>query len=81
MDTLLSNSKHKTHIVFAGLDDVASASKVENGIREVLNLDSASLIAGDSSKMIYSIDIGLVELSRCMMANMIAVMMVSYNFV
>lgn len=78
VSNILGGSKHKSHIVFANFDDVASTSKVENGIRDVLNIDSSSVIAGDTSQMIFSLDIGLIDLSRCMMASMIAVMMVLF---
>lgn len=75
---ILSDSENKSHIVFANLDDVASTSKIENGIRDVLGVDSSSVMAGDTSKMIFSIDIKLVELSRCMMATFISIMMVLF---
>ena len=81
VSNILSNPDNKSHIVFVNLDEVASTSKIENGIRDVLELDSSSLVAGDSSKMVFSLDIGLIELSRCMMATFIAVMMVLFAVV
>lgn len=78
VSNILNDSKYKSHIVFTNLDDVKNASKVENGIRDVLKIDSTSLMGGDSSKMIFSLDIELIELSRCIMAKMMAVMMVLF---
>ncbi len=75
---ILSDEKYQLNLVFANLDSVDNVSKVEKGLREILGIDSTSLMAGDSSKMMVAIDIELIELSRCMMASMIAVMMVLF---
>lgn len=81
MSNILSDTIYKSHMVFTNLDEVASTSKVESKMREILDIDSASLMSGDPSKMIYGFDIELIELSRCMMASMVAVMMVVFAMV
>ncbi len=78
---ILNKPEYLTHVVFANVDDVKNASAVESGIRELLNLNSASLMAADPSTMLVVIDIELIELSRCMMATMISAMMVMFAFI
>ncbi len=78
VSNILNHKNNKAHIVFVNVDDVANVSKIEDGLRETLGLDSASMIAGDSSQMIFSIDISLIEMARCMMPKMIAGMMVLF---
>ena len=75
---VLNDNDNKVRIVYMNVDDVANVSKVENGLREELKLDSASMIAGDSSQMLASIDISLIEMARCMMPTMVAAMMVVF---
>ena len=81
VEGILNMPENRIHIVFANLDDVKNASAVENGIRQTLNMNSASLVAADPSAMLLVIDIGLIELSRCMMANMVSAMMVMFIIV
>ena len=78
VSNVLNSKNNKAHIAFINVDDVANVSKIENGLRETLGLDSSSLIAGDSSQMLYSIDISLIEMARCMMPTMVAAMMVVF---
>lgn len=78
VSNILNHKNNKAHIVFVNVDDVANVSKIENGLRETLGLDSASMIAGDNSKMLASIDISLIEMARCMMPKMMAGMMVLF---
>lgn len=78
---ILIKPKHQIHVVFANLDDVKNVSVIENGIREILNLRSASLLAADPSTMLIIIDLALIELSRCMMATMVSVMMVLFALI
>ncbi|MDF2557676.1 MAG: hypothetical protein K0R71_1504 [Bacillales bacterium] len=46
-----------------------------------LDLNSASLLAGDVSSMFVVIDLELVEMARCMMASMVSVMMVVFSMI
>lgn len=78
---ILENPAYRMHLVFAGLDEIKNSSAVEGGIRELLSLNSASLIAGDISSMLVCVDLELIELARCMMAAMIAAMMVLFAFI
>ena len=73
---ILNKPEYLAHVVFANLDNVKNASSIESGIREILNLNSASLMGADPSTMLVVIDIELIQLSRCMMASMISAMMV-----
>lgn len=75
---ILTSQSNQAKIVFTNVDSVNNVSKIDNGLREKLNLESSSLMAGDASKMIVVIDRELIEMSRCMMASMIAVMMVVF---
>jgi putative ABC transport system permease protein len=56
-------------------------STVESGVREALELNSSSIVAGDPSYIYVSIDIELIELSRCMMATLLSVMMVVFALI
>ncbi len=75
---ILKNSSFLTHVVFTNLDNVKSVSTIENGIRDLLNLNSASLMAADPSTMLVVIDLELIQLARCMMATMVSAMMVLF---
>jgi putative ABC transport system permease protein len=78
---ILNKPEYLTHIVYANLDDVKNISAVESGIRELLNLNSASLMAADPSTMLVVIDLELIQLARCMMASMVAAMMVMFSLI
>lgn len=78
MEGILNKPENLLHVVFTDLDDIKNVSVIENGIRDLLKLDSASLMAADSSSMLLVIDIELIQLARCMMATMISVMMVLF---
>lgn len=78
---IINSSSSNMHVVFANLDAVDKVKTVESGIREILNLNSASLLAGDVSSMFVVIDLELVEMARCMMATMISVMMVVFSMI
>lgn len=78
---ILNKPEYLTHVVFANLDDLKNVSVIENGIREILDLNSASLMAADPSTMLVVIDLELIELARCMMASMISAMMVMFALI
>lgn len=78
---ILNKPEHLMHVVYANLDDVKHITAIENGIREILNLNSASLVAADPSTMLLVIDLELIQLSRCMMASMVASMMVMFALI
>lgn len=78
---ILNKPEYLTHVVFANLDDVKNVSAIESGIREILNLSSASLMAADPSTMLVVIDLELIYLSRCMMASMVSAMMVMFALI
>jgi len=78
---IINNPDYNMHVVFAKLDAVDNAKTVESGIREILHLNSASLLAADVSSLFVVIDLELVEMSRCMMATMISVMMVVFSMI
>ncbi|MFT3950932.1 MAG: FtsX-like permease family protein [Oscillospiraceae bacterium] len=81
VESILNDPVYRAHIVFANLDDMKNTSVVESGIRNILKLNSSSLIAGDPSSMLVVIDIELIEMSRCMMASMVAMMMVVFSMI
>ncbi len=81
MEEILSDLSYRAHVVFTDLDEIKNASTVDSGIRDLLELSSASLLAGDISSMLVAIDLDLIEMSRCMMASMIALMMVVFSAV
>lgn len=78
---ILNKPEYLMHVVYANLDDVKNASAIESGIREILNLNTASLMAADPSTMLVTIDLELIQLSRCMMASMISAMMVMFALI
>lgn len=78
---ILDNDSYKAQVIYADLDSIKNAAAMESDIREILQLNSASLVAGDASSMLVSIDIDLISVSRCMMANMLAIMMVVFALV
>ncbi|MCI9414882.1 MAG: ABC transporter permease [Clostridiales bacterium] len=78
---ILDHPLYRLHVLFTDLDEVKNASAVEGGLRELLNLNTASLISGDSAAMLVAIDIELIQLSRCMMATMVAAMMVLFALI
>ncbi|MGE5456568.1 MAG: ABC transporter permease [Ignavibacteriales bacterium] len=81
VESILNKPENLVHIVFANVDNIKNVSAIESGIREILNFNSASLMAGDPSTMLITIDLDLVELSRCMMASMVSVMMVMFALI
>lgn len=78
---ILNKPEYRAHVIFANLDNVKNLSVVESGIREILNLNSSSLMAADPSTMLVSIDIELIKLARCMMASMVSAMMVLFSLI
>lgn len=78
---IINKPESLIHVVFANLDHVKNATVIESGIREILNLNSASLMAADPTTMLVVIDLELIELSRCMMASMISAMMVMFALI
>lgn len=81
VEDIINNQKLNVNIIFTNLDDMSNITKIESGIREILKLNSSSLIAGDMSSLFVVIDLELIELSRCMMATMLSVMMVVFAMV
>ena len=79
--SILNKPEYLTHLVFVNLDDVKNVTAIESGIREILNLNSASLMAADPSTMLVVIDLELIQLARCMMATMISAMMVMFALI
>jgi ABC-type transport system, involved in lipoprotein release, permease component len=75
---ILNKPEYLTHVVFTNLDDIKKVPTIENGIRDILKLNSASLMAADPSTMLVAIDIELIQLARCMMATMVSAMMVMF---
>lgn len=78
VSNILNHKNNKAHIVFMNVDDVKNVSKVEDGLRETLGIDSTSMIAGDGSQRLISIDISLIGMARCMMPTMMSAMMVLF---
>jgi len=79
--SILNKPEYLTHLVFVNLDDVKNVTAIESGIREILNLNSSSLMAADPSTMLVVIDLELIQLARCMMATMISAMMVMFALI
>lgn len=78
VEGILNNPLYRAHVVFTNLDDVNKVSVIESDIRDILKLNSSSLMAGDMSSMLVVIDLDLIELSRCMMASIVSAMMVAF---
>lgn len=81
VESILSKPEFRVHIVFANVDNLKNVSAIESGIREILQLNSTSLMAADPSTMLIVIDLDLIESARCMMANMVSAMMVMFSLI
>lgn len=68
-------------LIFFNPDNIDSLKTVESELREILQLNSASLISADASSFFVMIDVELVEMSRCMMATMVSGIMVLFSVV
>ncbi|BCN29175.1 ABC transporter permease [Anaeromicropila herbilytica] len=79
--SILNRPEYLTHVVFANVDNVKNISVIESGIRDILKLNSSSLMAADPSTMMVVIDLELIKLARCMMATMVAAMMVMFSLI
>ena len=78
----LDNPAYKMHIAFVNLDSIASASKIESGIRELINLNTVStFMVLDNSEMLVAMDIDFVEMGRCLIPSVVAVIMVFFALV
>jgi putative ABC transport system permease protein len=78
---IINNPNASVNVVFVNLDDADNSKTVESEIREILHLNSASTLSGDASSLFVVIDLELVEMSRCMMASMVSVMMVVFSMI
>lgn len=76
-----SEPAYKGKVIYTNLDEVKNASKIESGIRNVLGMDSSSMMSGDSAGMILAIDTDLISLSRCSIASVLSSMMVVFSLV
>ena len=81
VQSILDKPGFHINVVHAKLDDIKNAAKVESGLRDILQLNSSSMFTGDADSMIVVIDLELVQLSRCMMASMVAAMMVVFALI
>ena len=78
---IINKPENITHVVFTNLDNVKNVPSIENGIRDLVDLNSASLMAADPSTRLVVIDVELIQLARCMMATMISAMMVMFAII
>ncbi|HBL83542.1 MAG TPA: hypothetical protein DDZ99_01320 [Clostridiales bacterium] len=78
---IINNPDNNMHVVFTNMDNTDSIKTVESGIRDILDLNSSSLISGDVSSLFVVIDLEIVEMARCMMASMVSVMMVVFSMI
>lgn len=74
----LLGDEHLFNIIFTNVDDLKNVSFMENEMRDILKLNSASLMGEDMSQLFLSLDIELVTLSRSMMASVMSIMMVVF---
>lgn len=81
VDALLNSPMSNINVVFAKLDDFSNLKIVESEIREILDLNSSSLMGGDASSMFVALDVELMEMARCMMATMVSAFMVLFALI
>ena len=74
----LGTSAYAMHVTFANIYDFANASLVESELRDILHLQSASLMVADPTSTIVAIDRELIGQARCAMAYMVSMMMVLF---
>ena len=74
---ILDHPMNKVHVTFTELDEAANAAKLESDVRKELGLESATMFASN----LIVIDVELIEMSRCMMASMVAMMLVVFAMI
>ena len=78
---ILAHPTHDAKVIFTNVDEMANVSKIESELHKLLNIGSSSFLAADSASMVFAIDIALIEMSRCMMATMLSMMLVVFSLI
>lgn len=81
VENILNDTRFNTNIAFTNVNDLKNISVIENEMSKILSLESSFLMAYDQSSQIFTLDLAIIDLSRCMMAKMISVMMVVFSTV
>ena len=68
-------------MIFMNLNDPQGLTKVENGFRDLLEIDSSLMPDGDASQLLISLDREMVESSRTFMAVITSMMLVVFAFI
>jgi putative ABC transport system permease protein len=74
----LGDAAVEERLVFMNLDDTASMSLLENDVRALAGSAYSSVVVPDTSSLLGMLDVGLVDFARCIMASMVAVMIVVF---
>ncbi|MCL2492148.1 MAG: FtsX-like permease family protein [Coriobacteriia bacterium] len=77
----LDSPIYQAHVTFADLDDIESFPAVEGDLRDVIGLNSTSLMASPMTSVMAAIDLPMLQLARTMMANMVSAMMVLFALI
>lgn len=77
VESILDNPLYRGQIIFTKLDKISNASKMEGDLRKELGIESATLMGNN----FMVIDVDLIEMSRCMMASMISMMLVVFAMI
>lgn len=78
---VINNPNNTVNLMFTNLDSVNNIKVIQSDIRDILKLNSVTSYGEDLSSLFVVIDLDLVELSRCMMASMVSVMMVVFSMI
>ena len=78
---LLEGQDAGVHMVHTKLDDEKNAAVIESEVREMVGLQSVNLMALDLTDTLLSFPLNLITMSRCMMIQMVAAMMVVFSMV
>ena len=82
IEELFPTSQSRGRLVFTNFDEIKNTAKAESELREILNLNTASLMTmGDESTLFMMIDIELIEMARCVMVTMVSSMMVVFALI
>ena len=81
LENILNHQDYKVQTIFTNVDKIENVAVIESEITDVIGIGSSSFVAADNAKMIFAIDIDLIDMSRTMMATILSVIMVLFSIV
>lgn len=81
LQNILKQPEYIVHTLFANVDNIENVSAIESGLTNIAEINASSYVTMDNSKMLFSMDLELISMSRTMMATVLSVMMVMFSIV